>query len=74
MSRNLYVVLKELLPAAPLLVGTVSASDSGMLYITVPGGAVMQARGNAAVGDNVFFRNGFVESSAPALPLEVILV
>lgn len=72
MSRNLFTVLKELLPDPPLLVGNVLSSAGGVVQITVPGGAIMQARGVATVGEDVFFRNGVIESSAPALTLEVI--
>lgn len=74
MSKNLFVMLKELLPSPPLLVGNVQSIANGTALIMVPGGAIMQARGVATVGQDVFFRNNFIESAAPGLLLEIIEV
>jgi hypothetical protein len=35
--------------------------------VQLPGGGVLQARGDAAVGDRVFVRDGLIEGPAPAL-------
>lgn len=72
--RNPYALLRELLPEAPLQVGTVSAMSNGVASITLPGGGVAQARGDAAVGDRLFFRGGAIEGPAPTLTLVEIEV
>lgn len=72
MSTNFYKRLLGILPQRPLQVGTVSAVSNGIATITLPGGFTAQARGEAAVSDRVFFRDGVIEGPAPNLPLEVI--
>lgn len=72
--RNPYKVLLGLLPQAPLQVGVVQAIAGGVATIEMPGGGMAQARGEAAVGDRVFFRDGAIEGTAPALTVEVIEV
>lgn len=74
MSTNVFKRLKALLPDPLLLVGDVVAYDDGVATIEVPGGAQLQARGEASVGNRVFFRDGVIEGPAPDLPLEVIEV
>lgn len=64
---NLYTQLLGLLPARPLLVGTVTAVAGGVATIELPDGGTMQARGTASVGAYVFFRDGVIEGLAPAL-------
>lgn len=70
--RNPYKLLRELIPEPPLLVGTVAAIADGTARITMPDGNLALARGSATVGDRVFFRDGRIEGSAPALTVEVI--
>ena len=72
MSSNLYKALLGLLPGRPLQVGTVAAIAGGVATIALPGGGTGQARGNAAVGDRVFFRDGVIEGPAPALTVVLI--
>ncbi len=72
MSTNLYKRLISLLPQYPLQVGDVIAVDNGVATIAMPGGFRATARGEAGVGDRVFFRDGVIEGSAPDLPLEII--
>jgi hypothetical protein len=64
---NPYTRLLALLPKAPLLVGDVIAYADGVATIEMPGEGVMLARGEAAVSDRVFFRDGVIEGPAPAL-------
>lgn len=71
---NLFKQLQALLPAAPLQVGTVAAVADGVCTLVLAGGGLAQARGTAAVDDQVFFRDGAIEGPAPDLPLEVIEV
>ena len=67
--RNPYRVLLDLLPQTPLQVGDVAAVDNGVATITLPGGGTTNARGEAQVGERVFFRDGVIEGAAPALPV-----
>ena len=71
---NPYNLLIDLLPKTPLQVGVVTEFSDGIALITVPGGGMCHARGDVAVGDNVFFRDGVIEGPAPDLPVEIILV
>ena len=72
MTRNVYRQFLDLLPARPLQVGTVTATDGDTSTVELPGGGLLQARGTAAVGARVFVRDGVIESEAPALPVELI--
>ena len=69
---NLYQRFLDLLPPRPLQVGTVLAIDSGVATVQLPGGATIRARGQAAVADVVFVRDGVIEGPAPALTLVTI--
>lgn len=70
--HNVYQQFRQLLPDPPLQAGTVTAVGAGVLTVQLPGGASITVRGDAQVGQNVFFRSGVVEGSAPNLTLEVI--
>jgi len=70
--RNLYKALKELLPAPAVQVGTVVAYAGGVATIELPGGGTDQARGDADVGQRVFFRAGAIEGLAPDLPVVTV--
>jgi hypothetical protein len=70
--HNLYQQLRQLLPDAPLQAGTVLEVGSGVALVVLPGGGLIRARGDAAVGQTVFVRDEVIEGIAPSLPLEVI--
>lgn len=70
--RNPYKLLRELIPEPPLLVGTVASISDGTARITMPDGGTALARGEATLGDRVFFRNGVIEGPAPSLTVEII--
>ena len=55
-------------------IGEVTAIDAGgdLATVQLPGGGVLQVRGKAEVGKNVFVRNGVIEGEAPSLPLVLI--
>lgn len=72
--RNPYKLLRDLLPEAPLQVGTVRAVADGVARIELPGGGLLQARGVATVDQRVFVRDGLIEGPAPDLPVEIIEV
>ena len=67
MLRNPFRAFLDLLPARPLQVGTVATVDGDVITVTLPGGGVLQARGQATVAQRVFVRDGVVEGEAPAL-------
>jgi hypothetical protein len=69
---NPYRALITLLDLPPLLVGEVVSISDGIATIQLPGGGIAQARGEATVGNNVYFRDGAIEGVAPALTIEVI--
>ena len=54
--------------------GEVKAVDAGVATIMLPGGGVIQARGQATVGQRVFVRDGVIEGPAPDLTDEIIEV
>ena len=71
---NLFKRFQKLIPTYPLRVGDVIAYADGVATIEEMGG-IATARGEATVGDRVFFRNGVIESnSAPVLTIEIIEV
>ena len=74
MSGNLFQAFKKVSPDHPLQVGEVTAVDvdGDLATVTLPGGGVLQARGAATLGAQVFVRDGVIEGEAPALPLVVI--
>ena len=74
MARNLFREFTDLLPPRPLQVGTVTATDGGTCTVELPGGGVLQVRGDAAVSDRVFVRDGVIEAQALSLPIVVIEV
>lgn len=69
---NLFKQFKELNPAAPLRVGTVTSIDGTEVRVLEVGGRDTLARGEAAVGDQVYLRNSVIEGKAPSLPLEIV--
>ena len=70
---NLFKRFQALIPTYPLRVGDVIAYDNGVATIQEQSG-VATARGEATVGDRVFFRNGVIEGPAPDLTIEIIEV
>ena len=70
---NLFKRFQDLIPTYPLRVGDVTAYADGVATIQEMGG-VAKARGEATVGDRVFFRNGAIEGPAPDLTIEIIEV
>ena len=64
---NLFKQFLDLLPPRPLEVGTVQSIHNGIATIELPGGGVLQARGEATQGQRVFVRDGVIEGPAPEL-------
>lgn len=74
MSTNPYKLLRDLIPAPPLQIGTVQSVDNDVCTLELPGGGITQARGSASVGSLVYFRDDRVEGNAPTLSIEIINV
>lgn len=73
MALNLYRQFIELLPPRVLQIADVITVDAGTCTVELPGGGRLQVRGEAAVGDTVYVRDGVIESTAPpGLPVDVI--
>ena len=71
---NLFRQFEKLLPARPLLIGTVQSVTTDGLLVELLGGGTVRVRGEAEVGARVFVRDGAVEGPAPEMlfvPLEV---
>lgn len=69
---NIYRAFKAVFPDQPLQVGEVTAVDGDLATVTLPGGGVLQARGAATPGAQVFVRDGVIEGEAPSLAVVVI--
>jgi hypothetical protein len=70
--HNLYEQFRQLIPNPSLQVGTAIEVGAVVITVQLPGGGRIKARGNAALGQNVFVRDETIEGVAPALPLELI--
>lgn len=69
-SLNLYARWRELFEAGPLQVGEVAAYADGVATITLPGGAMLHAHGEATVGTKVYVRDAVILGPAPDLPVD----
>lgn len=67
--RNPFAQFKSMLAQGPLQVGQVTAWQDGIATVELPGGARLQARGQATVGQRVFVRDGAIEGPAAELPV-----
>ncbi len=69
---NLYKLFKSIVPDAPLLVGKAISKDASQVFIQLPGGATISARGDAQIGKNYFVRDDVIEGEAPDLTIITI--
>ena len=65
--RNIYREFLDLIPGGVLDVGDVVAVGTGVATVQLPGGGLLQVRGQATVGQRVFVMDGVVQGPAPAL-------
>lgn len=72
MTTNLWKRLKQLLPEAPLLTGKVIAVRTFGATVQLPDGALINVRGEAALNQHVFVRNGLIEGPAPEMVATLI--
>lgn len=71
---NLLKQFRSLLPEPPLLSGEVTAINGELRTITLPDGATITARGDAAMAARVFVRGAVIEGPAPVLPVIQIVI
>ena len=64
---NLFTQFLALLPKESLEVGTVIAATATGATVQLMGGGIVQARGEATLGQRVFVRDGLIEGPAPEL-------
>ena len=74
MTANAYRQLLDLLPDAPLQVGTAVTVDGAIVVVELPGGGRITARSamTVTVGQRLFVRGDLIEGEAPALSLVLI--
>jgi hypothetical protein len=66
---NVWRQFAQLLPEAPLLLGTVLAQHAdGTVTVQLLAGGLLRVTGSGTVGDRVFVRAGEVVGPAPTLP------
>ncbi|AST26523.1 hypothetical protein [Ralstonia pseudosolanacearum] len=66
---NLWRQFEDLLPDAPLLVGTVvTRHDDGTVTVQLLGGGLVRATGAGEPGERLFVRGDEVIGAAPTLP------
>lgn len=70
MSDNAFAQWRELFAPGPLQAGEVTAYASGVATITLPGGGMLRALGEATVGQKVYLRDGSIVGPAPDLPVD----
>lgn len=73
-STNVWTAFKDILPSHPLLVGTVASVDGQTSLMTLIDGGVIRCRGVGATGEKWYIRNGALESKAPSLTLNEIVI
>ena len=73
---NVYRLFQELLPKAPLLVGTVLSHGAGNTSrVEYPGGGVQVVLGQEVdIGAKAFVKDGRLQGEAPNLPQETVEV
>ena len=64
---NIFTQFLALLPKDSLTVGTVIATTATGATVQLMGGGIVQARGDATLGQRVFVRAGVIEGPAPTL-------
>ena len=69
MSANPFARLRKLLAGPPVQVGTVVSLNGTLANVQLPGGDVVQTRGDATVGQVVFFQDGVIQGVAPSLSI-----
>lgn len=67
-TPNQWAAFARLLPADPLLAGTVQAAHGdGTVTVELIGGGLLRARGSGSVGQTIYVQTGRVVGTAPAM-------
>lgn len=69
MLHNPWRQFLDLIPTAPLLIGTVTGEQGSEWRVQLLSGETIRARGGAQINQRVFVRDGVIEGAAPDLPV-----
>lgn len=64
-TANNWTLFKDLLPADPLLVATLSSTDGKTAIMTLLDNGVVRVRGTGTVGSKYYIRSGKIDGEAP---------
>ncbi len=64
-TANNWTLFKDLLPADPLLVATLSSTDGKTAIMTLLDNGVVRVRGTGTVGNKYYIRSGKIDGEAP---------
>ena len=73
-TTNNWSLFKSLLPADPLLVGTLASTDGVTSVITLIDGGVVRVRGTGSANGKYYIRGGKIDSAAPDLVLSNVVI
>lgn len=73
-TPNTWAAFKEILPADPLLVGTLTSTDGTTSVITLIDGGVIRVRGTGTVNNKYYIRSGQIQGAAPNLTQYEIVI
>lgn len=73
-TGNQWLAFRSLLPADPLLIGTLSAQNGNTATMTLLGGGIMNVRGVGTVGEKYYIRSGQIQGEAPDMPVSEIII
>lgn len=74
MTSNVYRSFLDLLPGRPRQAGVVIAVSGSAVTVQLPGGGLVQAIGEATIGQRVFEKDGVIEGQAPGLTVVSISI
>ena len=73
-TTNTFTLFKEILPADPLLVGTVNSTSGQTSLVSLIDGGVVRVRGVGSIGQKYYIRSGELSTAAPNLTSSTIVV
>lgn len=72
--RNRYTDIMRVLGPGPVQIGKVTAYADGTATVQLIRAGEIRARGQAAVGDNVYVQGGVIQGPAPDLPIYIDVI
>ena len=68
---NLYAQIQAILAPGRREIARATSLDDGIVILTLPGGGLVRARGQAVIGKMYFVQEGVIQGEAPDLPVVV---